>query len=381
MNYSNRKKIVISCAALLLLSGILTACGDIGEALGGAGGLGNQGEATAVPEEEAEELPTIEVPPTATPIPTPFGSILFVSNRDGQMSLYKTTPTGVEAVRLTTNGSEAINPILSPDRTRVAFVSTVGDNTDIYILDLNTLVATRLTNAPERDSAPSWSPNGQQIVFESFRDGNLEIYIANADGSNQTRLTNDPAGDHTPVWSPVNNEIAFVSNRFGNSDILLLTPNGQVNTLTTNVAADSAPAWSPDGRFVAYKTAVGHLANLCIIGRDGLNQVCINSTPFEFGVPVWSPDGNWIAVHARHGENEYGITAFNIVDGRIVRISAPGINARGTPSWSPDSVHLVFQAQVDGEDMDLFIATIPTNEFIRLTATTAHDGEPIWFEQ
>jgi TolB protein len=132
------------------------------------------------------------------------------------MSLYKTTPASVEAVRLTTNGSEAINPVLSPDRMRVAFVSTVGENTDIYILDLNTLVTTRVTNARERDAAPSWSPNGQQIVFESFRDGNLEIYIANADGSNQTRLTNDPAGDHTPVWSRVSNEFAFVRNRFGN---------------------------------------------------------------------------------------------------------------------------------------------------------------------
>lgn len=366
-------------AGFLLLAGALSACGLTGEDIIGTGGLGDEVTATAEGGENVQPEP-IE-PPTATPIPAPFGSIIFVSNRDGQMSLYKTAPDAVQQIRLTASGSEDLSPVLSPDRTRLAFVSTANDNTDIYVLDLNTLVTTRVTTAQERDSTPSWSPNGQQLVFESFRDGNLEIYITNVDGSNQIRLTNDAAGDSNPVWSPVNNEIVFVSNRFGNSDLLLLSPNGQVSPLTTTAAADSAPAWSPDGRFIAFKTAVGDLSNLCIIGRDAMNQVCITSIPSEFGSPVWSPNGQWIAIHAKQGEG-YGITAFNIVDGSIQHISAPGINVRGNPAWSPDGVHLVFQAQEGNNgDMELYMATIPTNEFTRLTTAVAYDGEPLWSDQ
>jgi len=377
MNSKNIRQLAV-WAGCLLLACALGACSPAGDTLIGIGGLGDEVTATA---EAGEILPTEPTePPTATPIPAPFGSIIFVSNRDGQMNLYKTAPDAVQQIRLTASGSEDINPVLSPDRTRLAFVSTVNDNTDIYILDLNTLVTTRVTTAPERDSSPSWSPNGQQLVFESFRDGNLEIYITNVDGSNQTRLTSDPAGDSTPVWSPINNEIVFVSNRFGNSDLLLLSPNGQISPLTTTTAADSAPAWSPDGRFVAFKTAVGDLSNLCVIGRDAMNQVCITTIPSEMGTPVWSPNGQWIAIHAKQGEG-YGINAFNIVDGSILQLSAPGINVRGTPAWSPDGLRLVFQAQENNSDMELFMVTIPTNEFTRLTTTVAYDGEPLWSDQ
>jgi Tol biopolymer transport system component len=381
MNYSKKIILTVLCTTLLVLAGALSACGGLGDALGGAGGLGSEDEVT--PTEESVEIlpPEVAEPPTATPIPTPFGNIVFLSNREGQMSLYLTTADGSDPIRLT-SGAEDSSPVLSPDRTRIAYASTVNDNTDIYILDLNTRGITRVTTATERDSSPSWSPSGQQIVFDSFRNGNLEIYIVDVDGSNENRLTNDPAGDSNPVWSPTNNEIAFVSNRFGNSDILIITPNGQFNTLTSNVAADSAPAWSPDGNFVAFKTLVtGTLSNLCVIARDGMNQTCITTTPAEFGTPVWSPDGRWIAIHMRQGEGAYNIVAFNIVDGNILQVSAPGINARGAPSWSPDGVHLVFQAQAASEGMDLFIATLPNMQFTRLTTLGTYDGEPLWFTQ
>jgi Tol biopolymer transport system component len=377
MNYSTKLKTIIACMVLLILAGALSACGRAGDFLSGTGGLGDEVTPTAegeviVPEEPIE-------PPPATPIPAPYGSIIFVSNRDGEMSLYKTTPDGIQQARLTTPASKDNSPVLSPDRTRVAFVATVNENMDIYILDLNTLVVTRVTDAPERDASPSWSPNGQQLVFESFRDGNLEIYITNVDGSNQIRLTNDAAGDSNPVWSPVNNEIAFVSNRFGNSDILLISPNGSVSTLTTSSAPDSAPAWSPDGSIIAFKISVGDLYNLCMISRDGLNQRCLTSIPADYGSPVWSPDGRWIAVNTNE-RGGYGINVFNIVDGNILQLSAGGIEVRGTPAWSPDGVRLVFQAQIEG-DMELFMVTVATNEFTRITSAVAYDGEPIWSDQ
>lgn len=359
---------ILTLVGVALFALTFSACGTTTGTLSGAAGQPTEEVIAAT----TEETSVVEVPPT--PIPPATGQIIFASNRDGQTELYMTSPDGTQITRLSTNAAldGSSTPRLSPDGTKIAFSSTINSNTDIYILDIASGAVSRVTDAQEKDSSPSWSPNGQQLAFESFRDGNLEIYIVNADGSNPTRLTNDPAGDSNPVWSPISNEIIFVSNRFGNSDLFLLSPSGAVATLTTNPAPDNTPAWSPDGNFIAFASFSGELSNICIIGRDGLNQVCITSNPAEYSIPVWSQNGEWIAVN-----NQTSIQLMNIKDGNVVQLSQAGIEPRGVPAWSPDGLRIVFQAQ-SGGDMEIYHALIPTNEFTRVTSIPGYDGEPLW---
>ena len=336
-------------------------------------GVAGQPTATDAPAAQPEISPE---PPTPT-IPESTGHILFVSDMEGVAGLYLSAPDGSEQTRLTEFSAEDLS--ISPDGTRVAFVSNANGNADIYVLEIATQNVTRITDAPEKDSAPSWSHDGTRLAFESFRDGNFEIYMVNADGSNTIRLTNDAAGDSNPVWSPVADEIAFKSNRFGNSDIFLLTPNGSVSTLMTSVAPDSAPAWSPDGSMIAFQSFSGDLSNICLIGRDALNQRCVTSFPSDYGAPVWSPDGGFLAIHAKQSTG-YGINVYNIRDGSTLELSAPGIDPRGDPAWSPEGLRVVFQAQAEG-NMYLFTALISANQFTRITAINSHDGEPAWNSQ
>lgn len=368
MRNQNKKSQLLKIIIFTLAAAVLSACNvDL---------VGVAGESTTTETETVVSPETTETAietPSSTPFPAATGHIVFISNREGPANLYMTSPDGVEVVRLTSNLSEDSAPRISPDGTRVAFVSTVNNNADIYIFDLTSNIITRVTDAPEKDSAPTWSPNGQRLAFESFRDGNFEIYVANADGSNQTRLTFDASGDSHPVWSPVANEIVFVSGRFGNSDLMLVDLNGAVATLTTSPTPDNAPTWSPNGSFIAFQTFTEGLSNLCIIGRDALNQRCVTTTPSSYEAPVWSPDGNWIA--SSFGQES--IHLFNIVDGSTHQLSAPGIAPSGVPVWSPDGLRLVFQAQTNG-DTELFSALIPTNEFIQITNAAGFDGEPVW---
>lgn len=374
----NRQIVILAGIALISLS--LNACALLESTTGGPGAAG-LAETTETPISSTEETTMENSVPTE--IPPATGRIIFASNRDGQNNqtdLYMSSPDGLEITRLTTDASvdEGSTPRLSPDGTRVVFTSTINDNTDIYILDIASGIINRITDAEERDAAPSWSPNGQQLVFESFRDGNLEIYIVNADGSNPTRLTNDPAGDSNPVWSPTSNEIAFASNRFGNSDLFLLNTNGAVSTLTTNPAPDNTPAWSPDGNFIAFQSFSGDLSHICVIGRDGLNQVCVTPNMALYGAPVWAQDGERIASNSLIGDT-YGIHVFNILDGSVIQLSQEGVEPRGIPAWSPDGMRLVFQA-FSGGDMEIYHALIPTNEFTRMTTIPGYDGEPVWSE-
>ncbi len=372
----NKRQKVATFACLIFGAVFLNACGSTTDGgLAGAGGLVDEVTATAP---EQTDVPVTEVP-TETPIPPPSGHIVFTSDRDGTMNLYMTSPDGSEQTRLTASNSIDTDPRVSPDGSRVAFVSTVNNNMDIYILEIASRSITRVTDAPEKDSAPSWSPDGTRIAFESFRDGNFEIYVANVDGSNTIRLTNDPAGDSSPVWSPVADEITFVSNRFGNADILILTLNGSVSTLTTNVAPDSAPAWSPDGSMIAFKTYSDKLANVCLIGRDGLNQHCLTSAPSEYSAPIWSPTGTSLAVSAKQSAG-YGVDIFNVADETLTQLYSAGVQPLGAPTWSSDGLHIAFQAETNG-NVELYVAAVATNEFAIITSTAGFDGEPTWTTQ
>lgn len=370
--FIQKHRSILTLVGITLVAFTLSACGGNID-LSGAAGLNQPTEETAVnpTEETAVAVPPTELPPAS-------GHIIFVSNRGGQNDLYMTTPDGIELTRLTTNAAldNSSTPRVSPDNSKIAFSATIDNNTDIYILDIASGAITRVTDAQEKDSSPSWSPNGQQLVYESFRDGNLEIYIVNIDGSNPTRLTNDPSGDSNPVWSPVSNDIVFVSNRFGNSDLFLLSPNGTVSTLTTNPSPDNTPAWSPDGNFIAFQSFSGELSNICLIGRDGLNQDCVSNSPAEYGTPVWSSDGLKIAVNS-HINDTYSIVVYNRYEHTTIQLSQKEIQPRGAPAWSPDGLRLVFQAQ-SGDDMEIYHALILTNEFTRVTSVPGYDGEPVW---
>ncbi len=71
----------------------------------------------------------------------------------------------------------------------------------------------RLTYQSGNDFYPALSPDGSRVAFVSERDGNAEIYLVNVDGTGETRLTYEPGEDRLPSWSPDGRHIAFNSDR------------------------------------------------------------------------------------------------------------------------------------------------------------------------
>jgi hypothetical protein len=149
--------------------------------------------------------------------------------------------------------SAPLNQSLSPDNTKIVFVSWRNGNSEIYIMNADGSEQVNLTNNPLLDSDPCFSPDGSKIIFVSERDGNKEIYIMNIDGSEQTNLTNNSAWDSQPSFSPDGSKIIFVSERDGNKEIYIMNIDGSEQTnLTNNLAADFAPNFSPDGNKIVF---------------------------------------------------------------------------------------------------------------------------------
>ena len=110
---------------------------------------------------------------TATPTPT-----------------FTPTPTNTPTITPTPTNTPTPTPV-GGGSGRIAFVSTLDGDYEVYVMNIDGSDVVRLTNNSESEYDPIWSPDGSKIAFRSKRDGNFEIYVMNADGSNQTRLTHN----------------------------------------------------------------------------------------------------------------------------------------------------------------------------------------------
>jgi dipeptidyl aminopeptidase/acylaminoacyl peptidase len=99
----------------------------------------------------------------------------------------------------------------------------------------------------------------------------IHVERVNVDGTGLLRLTNHAGRDKDPAWSPDGKRIAFTSDRAGSSDIYVMNADGSNLLRRTQTGSSEAPAWSPDGTKIAFSSL-----------RGG-----------EFGIYVMSVDGDW----------------------------------------------------------------------------------------
>jgi Tol biopolymer transport system component/DNA-binding winged helix-turn-helix (wHTH) protein len=149
--------------------------------------------------------------------------IVFTSNRDGNydlMQVYVMNADGSNQHRIYYSNAMSQRPTWSPDGRQIIFANDKEDgrsgNFEIFAIEPETTEPEkRLTFRRRYDVAPAFSPDGSRIAFISNIDGNWEIYLMRSDGSNVIRLTRDAAEDTDPAWSPDGKRIIFSSNRTG----------------------------------------------------------------------------------------------------------------------------------------------------------------------
>jgi Tol biopolymer transport system component len=236
---------------------------------------------------------------------------------------------------------------------------------------------------------PPGRPTGKKIAFESSRAGNWEIYVMNSDGTATTRLTNNPANDLQPAWSPDGKKIAFVStrdSRFNSHDeiyVLNVTGSG-VTRLTNNLPSqchsslftkcgESSPAWSPDGRRIVFAHQSGlHSAILEIMNADGSAGTPVPNTGPDVGAPAWGRSGK---------------IAFETSDGIFVIKPDGSGRTRLThtlgwgdehPSWSLDGTKIAFSSNRTGQ-VQIYGMNANGSSVTRLSRNSAvQDFGPAW---
>ena len=206
-----------------------------------------------------------------------------------------------------------------------------------------------------------------KIAFTSTRDGNAEIYVMDGDGRNLKRVTVNPAVDRLPAWSPDGKKIAFVSNRNGGYiQIWVIDADGKNPIRLTDGLEDTYPDWSPDGEKILYDAYLEDhdLApgGIFVMDADGNNKTLLTH---EGGQASWSPDGKKIAFLSGRDDKVNHIYVMDADGHHQIQLTHDFVHKR-LPSWSPDGKriayvgkHLIWMMDSDGENQRQLTKEIP----------------------
>ncbi|HEX7981728.1 MAG TPA: S9 family peptidase [Gemmatimonadaceae bacterium] len=279
-------------------------------------------------------------------------STLWIVNTDGTELRPLVDPT-----------REASSPRWSPDGSRVLFVSSVGDKSDLFVRWMDTGQEAKLTHLEESPRGLAWSPDGQWIAFTMFvpddrkpfvqlpakpdgadwgpevkfidqlqyrydgrgylRAGHRHVFVVPASGGTSRQLTDGPWDDGEPRWAPDGASLLFSAKRIADADYEPLgsevyevqASGGAVKALTTRKGPDEEPVVSPDGTLIAYtgfddRQQGYQVTRLYVMNRDGSGSRVVSAKlDRDVGGITWARDGRSIYFqYDDQGDTKIGVT-------------------------------------------------------------------------
>lgn len=249
---------------------------------------------------------------------SPSGEMVAIVSLQGQTPELSVSHENGERATIVQGANDAA---WSPDETKLIFVVYHADFGDIYAINVDGAGLKNLTNTENwNDANPAWSPDGKNIAFTSssirknsscIRDCiGARIYVIDSNGAECRLLTDFPEQVHAsggvylmvsatkPTWSPTSDRIAFVSNLDGTDKLYVIELDGTgLTPLTPEMQYITNPAWSPDGKHIAFQawSRMAKNFNIYTVNSDGSSLLQLTEDPDADSDPAWSPDGTWIA--------------------------------------------------------------------------------------
>jgi TolB protein len=260
--------------------------------------------------------------------------------------------------------------------TKIAFVSTLSGNKEIYLMDVDGENRQRITSHRSICLSPVWSPDGKRMLFTSYKRGNPDIYLKDIFYGNENIISKEKGLNISPAFSPDGKKIALtLSVEDGNSELFLINLNGnKLDRLTTDWGTDVSPSFSPDGKRIAF---VSDRSGSPQIYSLNVEDKSVKRLTFEGNYnasPEWSPRGDKIAFSRMMG-NKFDIYVMDPDGSNCQKLTSIGNNE--DPSWSPNGRYLIFSSDRE-RGKKLYIMQANGANQIRVTSGKGEDTSPAW---
>jgi dipeptidyl aminopeptidase/acylaminoacyl peptidase len=327
--------------------------------------------------------------PLGTPALSPDGR-QFALTQGGQIALMPADGGWPAALTTTAGGKSGL--AWSPDGGTIAFASQGGIWTvPARGGEPHRLTQAAAGGGDPRqatDRAPRWSPKGTWILFETGRRSNNDIMVVSDDGRRTNFVLATDADEGNAAWSPDGAHIAYVERTTQHfSGVLEVldfdaqtgTPKGSPRELFVAPTDRGGgwslrtPVWSPDGRQIALVLQTTGWDKIYTLAAAGGTPRALTSGDSEDESPAFSPDGKSIAfVSNREHPEERHIWIIGADGGAARRLTDLGPGAEASPQWSADGSRIYFTRNGALEPANLFVAPAAAAKGAARSLTNIH---------
>ena len=285
--------------------------------------------------------------------------IFFLSDRNGAVNLfYYDTATKQVSEAIASDGRDIKSASLGPDAIVYEqfgsihlFDPATGKQhpLDIQVAGDFPAVRPHFIKAAEKIENANISPTGARAVFEAHGD----IFTVPAEHGDIRNLTHSPAvAERDPAWSPDGKWIAYFSDESGEYELHLRSQDGLGDVRKINLGTPPSfyysPVWSADSKKIVYSDKALHLWYLEI---DGGKPVLVDTNPYETGPgsgfdPVWSPDNRWIAYTRQLDSGMRAVFIYGLTEKNSHQVT-DGMSDASSAAWDRNGKYLYFTASTD----------------------------------
>jgi tricorn protease len=285
--------------------------------------------------------------------------VYFLSDRDGPVNLYVyDTKTKQVSAALVSNGVDIKSASAGPDAIVYEqfgsihlFDPATGKANPVHITVTGDFPATRphYVNVGDRIENAAISPTGARAVFEAHAD----IFTVPVEHGDIRNLTETPGvAERDPAWSPDGKWIAYFSDESGEYALHLRSQDGIGEVKKINLGNPPSffywPRWSPDSKKIVYSDK---RLNLWYLDIEAGKPIQVDTNPYEAGPgngfdPVWSPDSRWIA-YTRQLDNSLHVVFIYGLEDKTAHQMTDGLSDAASAAFDKNGKYLYFFASTD----------------------------------
>ena len=285
--------------------------------------------------------------------------IYFLSDRNGPVNLFVfDTKTNQVSEAIASNGVDIKSASAGPDAIVYEQFGSIHlfdpSSGSQHVVDIRVAgdfpaVRAHFVKAAEQIQNANISPTGVRAVFEAHG----EILTVPAEHGDIRNLTNSPSvADRDPAWSPNGKWIAYFSDESGEYALHLRSQDGISEVRKISLGQPPSfyysPIWSPDSKKVAYSDK---RLNLWFVDIDSATPIKVDTTAYDGGPgsgfnPVWSPDSRWIAYTRQLSSGMHAIFIYGVEEKNTHQVT-DGLSDAAFAAFDRNGKYLYFTASTD----------------------------------